>query len=61
MSVQHVLICATWTEPYDSGFIFMIFEANPLSPTPDNVTVIPSKPTPDECIIAADTDPSVVV
>ncbi|KAJ4417489.1 hypothetical protein N0V82_006153 [Gnomoniopsis sp. IMI 355080] len=28
-------------EPYDSGFIFMVFEASPMSPTPSDVTVIP--------------------
>lgn len=31
------------TEPYNSGFIFMIFEANTNSPTPDDVTVIARK------------------
>lgn len=43
----HALTCTLFfflAEPYQSGFIFMIFEANPMSPTPENVTVIPSKP-----------------
>lgn len=32
-----------YAEPYDTGFIFMIFEASAMSPTPSDVSVPQSK------------------